>query len=342
MAERETKLLMQEYRQRKTPTMFLYDMFWNNKRVFNQTNVQVDIVSATRRMADYNVRGNVSNRVTKKGFLSYTYEPPVMNDSVTLTHQTCASATAGEDIYSPLSPQARMIRHMADAAAEMSEAQKRRIEYQCYEALFVGSVSVPSEVSGGTIEFPVDSELLDISPSASWDTASTKILKDLKSASLSVLKMGGVMPDVLVLGADALSAFLSNTQVLSVLDNRRYEGSNIMSRELFDEASYIGRIDAEGVSLAIYSYNGMYDVDGTDTPYIPAKKALLIKAGARRDACYAAIESNNAPDGIAAVEQFVDTWEEKDPDGWKVRVQTAPIMIPTSIDTWATIQCIPA
>lgn len=339
MAERETKLLMEEYKQRKAPSMFFKDMLFNRERTFNQTSVQIDIVSATRRMADYNVRGNVANRVTKKGFLSYTYTPPIMNDSVTLSHKTCSSAVAGEDIYSPLSAIARKAVHMADAAMEMSEADDRRIEYQCYEALFNGEITVPAE-NGGSIGFPVDSDLLDIAVDNDWDTADATILDDIKDNALLMAKKGGMMPDMLVLGHEALSAFLSDSDVLAKLDNRNFDLGQVSSVQLPNDAMYHGTIDANGVKVRVYSYNGLYDNDGTPTYYMPAKKGLLINSGARREVVYAAVESNDAPAGMAAVPKFADTWEHKNPDGWIVRVQSAPLAIPVAIDSWATIQCI--
>ncbi len=337
--ERDTRLLMNEYTERKAPSMFFYNMFVNKVKTFEQESVQIDIVRATRRMAGYNVRGAVAKNIKQKGYKSYLYTPPIINDSSVISFATARKAVAGEDIYSPLSPQARAVVHQAESAVEMSEAIDRRIEYQIYEALFTGEISIPE--NGGKVGFPVDTTLLDISPSASWATASTKITKDVKDTSLSVFKKSGKTPDIMVLGADALEGFLDNTQIKDQLNNRRVEGSKLDPKEIPDDATYIGYFNFEGYALDVLAYNGMYaDPDtGEDTPYMPAKKALLINMAARREMLYGGIESHEA---TMAVPQFVDSWESKNPDGWIVRIQSAPLFAPVALDTWATIQCIPA
>ena len=338
MADRDTRRLNEAYKERKAPSMFFYDMFVNKVITFEQESVQVDIVRGSRRMAGYNVRGAVAKRISKKGYKSYLYTPPIVNDSTHISFQTAKKAIAGEDIYSPMTPQARAVVHQADSAVEMSEAIDRRMEYQIYEALFVGEIAIPE--NDGTVAFPVDATLLDITPSASWATAGTKINTDVKTACLSVFTKSGKTPDLMVLGATALAGFLNNTQIKDQLNNRRIEGSKLDPKTLPDDATYIGYFNFDGFALDVVTYNGMYEnSSGTDVSYMPAKKALLINMSARREMLFGGIESNES---TFAVPQFVDSWTDKNPDGWTVRIQSAPLFAPVALDTWATIQCVPA
>ena len=335
MAGKETKILMSAFMQKKAPTLFFRDRYFTNVRSFDQSTVEFDIVEASRRMADYNVRGAEARPITRKGYKTYAYKPPVLNDKHVLSYAECASAVAGENIYSPLSPQARADIHRLEAGMEMIDAFNRREEYQAFEALFNMEISIP--VTGDTITFPKDTDLIGITPDNDWDTASATIIDDVASACFSVYTKSGEVPTEIVLGEDALAAFMEDETVLSQLDNRRFFKSELMGADLGNGAFYVGTFQFRTYILDVFAYNGLVDIDGTPTRYMPAKKALLINPNSRRDRVYGGIEANGV---MSAVPQYLDTWEVKDPDGWKVRAQSAPLVIPVSLYSHATIQCI--
>ena len=334
MPDYNTIALMTAYKEAKKPQLFLRDRYFKNVRTFNQNTVEVDIVRKARRMSSYVTRGGIANPVKQKGFKTYSYQPPLLSDSHKLTVAELNQRIAGEDVYSPLTPAARLQVARLNSIMEMSESFDRTEEYQCMEALFNAEISVSN---GDTVSFPMSDNMLDVAVDTDWSDADADILGDLEAGYMRVLKASGEAPDELVLGSTALEGFLANTAILALLDNRNFNIGVVAPQNLPQGATFIMKLTWKSFSLNVISYNAWYDVDGTDTAYIPAKKALLISSGARRDRLYGAVEAN---DNYVAVDRYADTWVEKNPDGTMVRLQSAPLMAPFAIDTWTTIQAI--
>lgn len=127
-----------------------------------------------------------------------------------------------------------------------------------------------------------------------WNQSGATIMVDIDDMCRTIRKNGHVTPDMLVIGGDAMEAFVTNLDVQTVADNRRFElievGLNNPVPPKFDrfvEGGFIarGRLRTpQGYNLWIFTYiDGYTNLVGDYIPYMPVDQALIAYSGARCD-----------------------------------------------------------
>ena len=149
-----------------------------------------------------------------------------------------------------------------------------------------------------------------------------------------IRKDSGLVPTDLIMGEDALDAFLANAKVKDQLDTRRIDLGNIDPELLPEGAILYGRI--KDVNVTVWSYDEWYlDASGTEQPMIDPKKVLMGSRNARTSTNYGAIEDVEAN---AAVPRFAKSWITKDPSARWLLVQSAPLLALHQSDAFLSAQ----
>ena len=252
----------------------------------------------------------------------------------------------------------------------------RLFEFLCSEALLKGTMPA---ILGTTVSdliydfYRLATHLITVS--TKWDAASPDIFGDIDGACDLVRADGHITPDMMILGGSAMDAFIKDTTVSAVSDNRRYELIEVSLGNPVPEhfAKFVagglnarGRVRTpKGYELWMFTYNDLYtNASGVATKYMPESKALICNSKARCDRYFGPSEvlpptaqkaawyqemfgfNMTAPpmppiqgsSDIIRPEMFYsDAYQATNDKNVTIRTQSAPIFATTQTDAFVTL-----
>lgn len=309
-----TRKMLEMVEDRRKADTFLRDTFFGNVKTFGTKFVEYDFKPANRQLVDH-IGGTIGgSAVQRKGFKNYSFEAPEVGPELITIAEDLMNRSAGEDPYNSMSPQERAAKQLGEDLAELDDQISRKEEYMCAQALLCGGLVISGDGIEDRVNFWTTPDLDGNSPdagdpyealtsSATWDNASTaNPIGDLVAWSRNIRKGSGINPSKVVMGSEALDAFLKCNAVKNYLDNRRIDFGNLeYSDPLPNGAQYYGRI----AGLDVFSYDSYVELaDGTEVPIFDTKKILI---GSERvptfmgyGACAVANDKNETLEIIAA------------------------------------------
>lgn len=339
----DTRVMLAALEQMPSANTFLRDTFFRNTINFDTRKVDVDVVKGKRRVAVYvkpSAEGHVSDRA---GYSTNTYEAPYIKEKRPTTAGDIFKRAAGDNIYSPRSPQDRANIQLNKDLSELDQMITRSEEIQCSQALFAGAVTVLDE-SGKTLEtidFGVAAthKLASNAGHTLWSGASLKktaLLKQLRDWRALIIKDSGIAPTDLVMGSSAVDAFLGildpdDATAGNSLSSIRVDRGQIDPRLLPNGVTYWGYLKELGCD--VWSYDEYYHNGSTDVAIVPVKQIWMGSRNARFDRLYGAIQE---VDNFYAVPRFAKSWKTDDPSVRWVMLQSAPLMVPHQVDSFLT------
>lgn len=349
MADLTKKLMLAAYDERvatQDEPMFLLNLFQNESRFYGTT-VDVDVIRSNRKVAADVVRGSGAagehqgERSTAKEF-----KIPLYHEKTPITEEQLSKRVPGVDPYTRYSREQALAYHSLSAIREMRGFIRREMNRMAGEALEDGVITLNNTDS---LDFHRSADTT-VTPGTKWDNSGTP-LADIESLADTVYEKGKVRPDTLVFGSAAWSAFHQNSNVTTYLDNRRIAGGQIAPGERIEGAVFWGRVAIGDYEFDIYLYNDFYENDsGTATRYIATDSVLMLSRMARMDKVFGAVE---VPDefrdmflseigqvsGDMIAGDFVPyLYVSGERMSRVVGVQSAPLVIPTAVDTIGTFK----
>jgi hypothetical protein len=210
------------------------------------------------------------------------------------------------------------------------------------DLLFRGEISyLLDDNSTETLSY---GSVVPVIPTVLWDaTSGSDPIKDLSNAANTIVANSGLVPDVAVFGAEALSAFLNNAAVQSQLDKLHLIVGGIQpaAPEGIGTAQFIGRLFRPYVSIYGYAETYEDESDNSLKPMIAPKDVLL---GCSKPPALTSYGS------ISQVEQNGETASYSDlkfvprklavakEDRSEIRVASRPCLIPYDLASWAVIK----
>lgn len=213
----------------------------------------------------------------------------------------------------------------------------------------------------------------EITVTTEWDNSGDP-LTDLKTASQAVYENGFMAADCVIMGEDALNAFLDNTIVKNRADNRRISLIEVTADKpvpqhlqfMVDNGfTPYGQLVVPGwFRLWIFTYHHRYQTDaGTLTPYMPVDEALVFSSAARTNRYFGPRDQNpmtsarrqytqeilgfdpsmpqlppDASGGVIVPASFyTDVRPTLNEKGIVVRVQNATVFHPIAVDAFAKL-----
>ena len=111
-------------------------------------------------------------------------------------------------------------------------------------------------------------------PTAKWDAAGSDPIADLAAACNAIITSSGLLPNVLVMGEDVVSAFLSNTKVQSQLNVLHLVSGSIQPTAPVGTSQYLGTLYRP--HLKLYSYSEAFENDaGALEKMVPDDTAIV-------------------------------------------------------------------
>lgn len=343
-----TKVLTASYQEavKTVPTMFLSSFFGKNSEelyVSDQEKIEIDIKRDEEMIAIDVLRGGSANTNVAGRYSTKEYSPPLYDESVAITAGMLNKRRAG---MTPYERESRELRFAGIAVESLMKATRkilRAIEKQTAEALFDGVVTL---VNTESLDFKRKASH-NITPADLWsDTVNANPIADLKAACEVNRVDGKVASKAVIMGSEAWDNFIVHPKVTEYLDNRRIEGGLIDPQFGAEGATFQGIIWIGDYRLELYTYPQFYTSDegSTHTPYVPTDQVVVMDPTARLDKAFAAVEVlpqfNKQFNGLGlgaipqlTASEFVPYQYNQPPKSLIVGVQSAPLVIPTAIDT---------
>lgn len=333
----ETRVMLAMLEQMKPVRTFLLDTFFPTIETSNAKNVDIDIVKGKRRLAPFVAPVVEGKVIDHNGYTTRSYTPPYVKPKMITTAQDFLNRAAGEHIYqSSQNAGQRAATQLGKDLSEMENMITRREEWMAASLVQTGSVSVVGDGVNDTIDFGMDaSHLITLAGVDLWsDKTNSTPLEDLRTWRRLIVKDSGITPAVVVMGSDAVNAFLAHPDVRTQLDNRRIDLGLIKPEQMPSGATYWGFL--RDVAMDLWSYDEWYYDEDTSTekPMIDEKKVVIGATNARTARHYGAIQDVEA-DLLASVPRFPKTWVEKDPSLRVLMVQSAPLVAMHQVDAFA-------
>jgi len=335
-----------------TPTMFLQNFFGKNPSELSLSEnekVEIDVIRNFNLIAFDVVRGGSDGNQNKvERFTTKEYAPPLYDEVTAITASMLNKRSPGVNTYGLTDAQANFLRLAVKAQTKQADKIKRSIESQASGALFSGAITL---VNTESLDFKRKATH-NITPGVQWTEAAGQPITDLITACEVNLEDGKMKSNTAIFGATAWVTFLSNVNVKNYLDNRRIDPGVIRPTVAPENATFQGVIWVGDYQLEIFTYPEFFeDALGNTTKFVPEKQVCVMNSQARLDKVFAAVEllpeferqyDNFGIPTIPTLQrgQFRPYAYTKPPKSLYVGVQSAPLVVPTQIDTISNINAV--
>ena len=256
------------------PESFLNTTFFPKETFFVGRFCQVDTRKARRWIAPVVKRGQIGRVVAREPIVTKFFEVPEVRPTRETSVADLDDRLAGESAYSRRTPTERLADIVAQDLIDLVGAVTRRIEKMSSDLLFTGSISYL--LDDGSTETLSYGTITPIVPASPWSGVGDPIA-DLSAAAATIIANSGLIPDTVVMGADALSAFLANAKVAEQMNKLHIVAGGISptAPQGVGTAQFIGRLFRPYVS--VYGYNEAYEDEATNVlkPMIADDTVLL-------------------------------------------------------------------
>lgn len=360
MSTETTLRMLAAYFQMANPTMFLSGLFQSPQQNFHSSEqVEIDIVRGGEQVAvvltdlSTGYRMNETDIYTNKQF-----KPPIFKEAVAINAFDLIKRMAGENPFQQPDFRGNVITRIFQGLRQSDAKIRRVIELQAAQVLQTGIVTLID--SAGVALYT-----LDYSPKAThfptagtpWDDPSPTIAADIGALAEIIRNDGLADPDQLIMGVDAFEAFIADADIQKRYDNRRMNLGMIEPMQMRGEGgSFRGFVEIGNYRYEIWTYGGRYEhpQTGVSTQFLVPANCIVRASGGRLDATFGAIPNIGAaigqqgtallpelPGRISSDERnidlFINAWISPDGENLFAGVGARPLLIPTAIDTYGTI-----
>jgi hypothetical protein len=323
------------------PESFLNSTFFPKESYFIGRFCQVDTRKARRWIAPVVKRGQIGRVVAREPIETRFFEVPEVRPTRETSVVDLDDRLAGETAYSRRTPAERLTDIVAADIIDLVGAVTRRVEKMTSDLLFTGSISYL--LDDGSTETLSYGTITPIVPTAPWDAAGDPIA-DLSAAAATIIGASGLVPDTVVMGVDALSAFLANAKVADQLNKLHIVAGGISpaAPEGIGTAQFIGTLYRPYVRL--YGYAESYEDEVTNAlkPMIADDAVLLGCSKSPATTSYGSV-TQIEQDGDARTYSDLKYVPRRlaTPREDELRIASRPCLIPFDLASWAVLKPVP-
>lgn len=357
------RVMLEAFKQKMPPTMFLSSFFRTPPRNIVQTKtVVIDIKRQDEAIAVDVIRSTGGNLNNNKRFTTKEYEPPMYDEYTALFEEELLDRLPGNTEYDEIAASAHIISVITDDQIEMRDKILRSIEKQAADVLLTGTVTL---INNDTIDFK-QKATHSFTVSTAWSNAAADPIDDLLTATELNRKDGKLVPNMVIMGEGSFENFLKVTEVKDRVNLRRVNRADLRP-PTFNElgATFQGVISVGSYQLEVWTYPQFYLVptgfslpnEGTLVPFIPDDKVIVISdpSKIRLDLVFAGVPAlvdkvdpriratlgfNQVPSRVRADFHPYAHLDNK-AECINAGVKSAPLCIPTQIDGWSVIDTEP-
>lgn len=337
----ETCTLIATLEQAPPARTFLLDTFFNEVVTFQSQYVNIDIEKGKRRLAEFVRPTSQGKMVEKRGWTAKSIEAPYIKEKANISSVDILTRQIGQTIYmGGKSPAQRAEEELAKMLDYLRNRIVRKEEWMAASLLQTGKIVLDGEYSGVEIDFEMDGTHL-FTPSLEWDETGSDPIRDLRDWCTTVSRDSGINPTVVIMGSDAVNAFINHDKVQKLLNLLKLNMGEIKPADIPSGASFYGTLSVGGATVDIYSYNEWY-LNSSDVlvPMVDPKKVIIGSPNARTSRSYGAIQdieydgSSPVQTSNYPVSYFAKSWVEHDPAARILLVQSAPVVCLHQVDAF--------
>lgn len=265
-----TNELIQRIDQAQLPEQFLYDMLVNEEQFFKTDEVTMEIKDGSDMASAFIVPRIDGIPVKRNGYKLRKMAPVTIGGSRNLTLDDAEQRQFGEDLYTTMTPAQRKPAMALRDAFELKNMNTRRREAIIGGLITTNAINFEEIIDDSGKKGP-EQELRffdeDVSPtivtvSNDWDrteASGKQIMDDLYRMSQDLIERE-LEASVLIVSPDVAQILLQNDYFFKLLDNRRYDTIEFDTKydKKYKSVRRLGRINAYGADLEVYSYGGSY------------------------------------------------------------------------------------
>lgn len=359
MSGSTTRRMISAYNQMAAVTMFFSGMFQSPpENFYSSEEVEIDIVRSDEDISivvtdlSTGYRMNSDDLYTNKSF-----KPPIHKEAITLNSFDLIKRMPGENPFEDVRFRANLIQRLFLGMTKIDRKIRRSMELQASQIMQTGVVTLTD--SNGVALYT-----LDFKPKAShfptagtaW-TGAADIEGDI-SALAEIIRNDGLSdPDELIMGINAWNAFIKNSDILALYDNRRIDrGAVSLMKRRGDGGTFRGVVEIGNYHYDIWTYGGRFKdpQTGNKVQFMDPAKCIVRASSARLDATFGAIPNIGLLLGAQAnqllpelpgrisnsdggMDLHTNVWLTADGEQIMGGVGARPLMIPTAIDTFGCI-----
>ena len=221
-----TNNLVEVVRKAPAPGSFLRSRFFPTtpRDIFKTKKVFIDRTDEGNLCAPFVIPYSGSKLMERSAYTGEELTPAFINPARDMSIDQLLKKGIGETLYDEVTPEEREQNYLADDLAFLQKSVQRSIEWMCGQILVNGYVDCPVSASDNVrFKYYGDSftNLMTFTSSGStvyWDSAGASIYGQLSDM---VNDIDGEYGDIdIILGAKLVSVFMTDTEMLKILDVR--------------------------------------------------------------------------------------------------------------------------
>ncbi len=345
--------------------------------------VDIDIIRGNERLAALVQRG-VPTRIIagqkntdEQKSSSFSRSYPLIKEEGDVSADQLNYRVAGENPYAAMEKLDRLRIFALNNHLEHIRRIVRTFEYLATQSILTGKMPALLGTTNDDLIYDFRRKSTHIfTPPIKWDQSTAVILANIDAACKLIRSDAHINPDMMILGAGAMDAFLSNETLQKQADNRRFELINVSMNnpvppqfDRFVKSGFTprGRLRTPGgYELWMFTYTDIYtNSAGSTTVYMPDDQVLICSSQARcdryfgpqdvlpmtasRDAWYQEMFGFSSmvspmPPNIKNMDNIInpamfycDAYTTPDHTKVSIRTQAAPIFAPIQTDAFVTM-----
>lgn len=334
--------------------LFFQNLF-STEVVSNTEKIELDVQRSIRIVATDVARGaGVGNQNVTGVYTNKEFRPPLYWEETPVSAAQLKKRIPGMTPYESVSDMEALAYWVAEAQAFNARKILNAIELMAAQALQTGIITLNN---GENVDFGKKGNH-NLVPSVKWDQVTADPEADFRTMCQRIQQNGKRKPTVAIFGANAW-------RLWSARLSAKYNNSADFIRPGFLEqgpvmegATFQGRWSVGGFLLDLFLYDDFYETPGatindatTKVDYMDTNRVIIMNPQARLTKAFAATEilpqweSEYIAQGLPAVPEFslaafTPFAYPKPPSVWMAGVQSAPLVIPTEIDSIGTISAV--
>lgn len=278
--------------ERRPETAFFRDRYFptGEDDIFKADKVLTEYKKGSRKMAAFVAPRVGDVPVERGGYEIHEYTPAYIGLSIGLTVDELMKRGFGESLYVASDPATRAKKLLSKDMTDLDKRITRREEWMCVQTMINNGCDMVEisdegeEVDTKTIRFYDGSSdhTYTVGSGYKWNGVNGNILGDVR-AMCRMLTRRGLPASDLVIGSDVEDAILKNSELRELLkkDSGIRIGNEIEEKIVnYAGINRLGWLNFGGHNLEIFVADESYEADnGDDTPYFPAKGAMVTAPG---------------------------------------------------------------
>lgn len=335
-----TKMLIDVYKERTTPTGFLRSFF---PPVESETKeISIEVQRGTEKIAVDVQRGTEGNRNSFSRSTEKIFVPPYYREffdatELDLYDRLFGSTEISDGIFTAF------LNSVADKLRMLQDKIERAYEVQCSQVLHTGIVELKNGIN---IDFKRKAaSLVSLTSGNYWTVDGQDPYADLEAGCNFLRQVGKTQGGTInaILGSNALSALLKNTEFLKrqnlfnmSLDTVREPQRNSVGGTLH------GQLTVGSYKVNLWAYPEFYDnAAGVSTPYIDPSTVILLPESPRFKLSFAAVP-RLLKDGAPAIKGAYLLGEYMDDRNVAhiMDIKSAGVALPVAVDQIYTVKVV--